>query len=168
MADRQAPEDRPIRVLFVCTGNSARSQMAEAILRREGGGEFEAASAGVDPRGVHPLTIRVLAEIGIDISNAQSKSLDGLVDQRWDYVITLCDRARQSCPFFPGAHEQAHWGFDDPAEATGTEEERLAVFRRVMLEIAGRLKTFMPLARRAREAAAPTPAAVGGAEAGSA
>jgi arsenate reductase len=168
MAARQEADSRPIRVLFVCTGNSARSQMAEAILQREGGRDFEAASAGVDPRGVHPLTIRVLAEIGIDVSSAKSKSLDGLVDQRWDYVITLCDRARQTCPFFPGAREQAHWGFDDPAEATGTEEERLAVFRRVMLEIAGRLKTFMPLARRASEVTAPERAAVGSAEPGSA
>ena len=146
--------DRPIRVLFVCTGNSARSQMAEAILRQEGGADFEVFSAGVSPRGVHPLAVRALAEIGMDISGAQSKSTDEFINQRWDYVITLCDRARQSCPFFPGAHEQMHWGFDDPAEATGTEDQQVAVFRRVMLEIAGRMKTFVPLARRARDATA--------------
>ena len=154
MVDRLATSHRPIRVLFVCTGNSARSQMAEAILRREGGGDFETFSAGVDPRPVHPLTIRALAEIGIDISEARSKTTDEFINQRFDYVVTVCDRARESCPFFPGAHEQMHWGFDDPAEATGTEAQQLAVFRRVMLEIAGRLKTFIPLARRARDATA--------------
>jgi arsenate reductase len=154
MGDRPSASDRPIRVLFVCTGNSARSQMAEAILRREGGGDFEVFSAGVDPRAVHPLTIRALGEIGIDASGARSKSTDQFINERFDYVVTVCDRARESCPFFPGAHEQMHWGFDDPAEAIGTEAQQLAVFRRVMLEIAGRLKTFVPLARRAREATA--------------
>ena len=154
MGDRTSTSDRAIRVLFVCTGNSARSQMAEAILRREGGGDFEVFSAGVSPRGVHPLTVRALADIGIDVSGAQSKSTDQFINERFDFVVTVCDRARATCPFFPGAHEQLHWGFDDPAEATGTEDQQLAVFRRVMLEIAGRLKTFMPLARRAREATA--------------
>jgi arsenate reductase len=154
MGDRASTSGGPIRVLFVCTGNSARSQMAEAILRREGGGDFEVFSAGVSPRGVHPLTVRALADIGIDVSGAQSKSTDQFINERFDFVVTVCDRARESCPFFPGGHEQLHWGFDDPAEAAGTEAEQLAVFRRVMLEIAGRLKTFMPLARRAREATA--------------
>ena len=158
MDDRNPTVDRPIRVLFVCTGNSARSQMAEAILRREGRGDFEVFSAGVAPRGLHPLTVRALAEIGIDIAGAQSKSTDQFIDERFDFVVTVCDRARETCPFFPGAHEQLHWGFDDPAEATGTEDQQLAVFRRVMLEIAGRLKTFMPLARRARETSATAPA----------
>jgi len=164
MGDGQASGNRPIRVLFVCTGNSARSQMAEAILRREGSGDFEVFSAGVAPRGVHPLTVRALAEIGIDNSGAQSKSTDLFINDRFDFVVTVCDRARETCPFFPGAHEQLHWGFDDPAEATGTEAQQLAVFRRVMLEIAGRLKTFMPLARRARQHATAT-AGGGGAEA---
>jgi arsenate reductase len=168
MTDPQGPNERPIRVLFVCTGNSARSQMAEAILRREGGGDFEVFSAGVSPRGVHPLTVRALAEIGIDISGAESKSTDQFINERFDFVVTVCDRARETCPFFPGAHEQLHWGFDDPAEATGTEDQQLAVFRRVMLEIAGRLKTFMPLARRARQATATANAGGGGAEPGSA
>jgi arsenate reductase len=168
MTDPQGPNERPIRVLFVCTGNSARSQMAEAILRREGGGDFEVFSAGVSPRGVHPLTVRALAEIGIDISDAESKSTDQFINERFDFVVTVCDRARETCPFFPGAHEQLHWGFDDPAEATGTEDQQLAVFRRVMLEIAGRLKTFMPLARRAHQATATANAGGGGAEPGSA
>ncbi|HYN68881.1 MAG TPA: arsenate reductase ArsC [Candidatus Eisenbacteria bacterium] len=148
--------DRPIRVLFVCTGNSARSQMAEAILRRQGGHDFEVFSAGVSPRPVHPLAIRVLAEIGLDISGARSKSTAPFVAQQFDYVVTLCDRARQDCPFFPGAHEIMHWGLDDPAEAPGSEEEQLVVFRRVMTEVAGRVRTFLMVARRAQAA---TPAA---------
>jgi arsenate reductase len=141
---------KPIRVIFVCGGNSARSQMAEAILRREGGGDFEVHSAGVWPKDdVHPMTIQVLAEIGIDISDARSKSVTEFLDQRFDYVVTVCDRARESCPVFPGAEESMHWGLDDPAEATGTEVQRLAVFRRVMTEIAVRMRTFVELARRA-------------------
>lgn len=145
----------PIRVIFVCGGNSARSQMAEAILRREGGGDFKTFSAGVWPKDdVHPMTMQVLAEIGIDIRDARSKSVNEFLDQRFDYVVTVCDRARESCPVFPGAEESMHWGLDDPAEATGTDAERLAVFRRVMTEIAVRMRTFMELARRAHPDAA--------------
>jgi arsenate reductase len=135
--------DAPIRVIFVCTGNSARSQMAEALLRRDGGDRFEVVSAGVEPRGVHPLTVRALAEIGIDISAARSKSVAEFLGQPFDYVITVCDRARESCPVFPGGAQTLHWGFDDPAEATGSEDERLAVFRRVLGEIAGRIRLFV-------------------------
>ena len=124
MIGRPVPST-PIRLIFVCTGNSARSQMAEAILRREGGDAFEVVSAGVDPRGVHPLTVRVLAEAGIDISAARSKSVNDFVGQPFDYVVTVCDRARESCPYFPGGRETLHWGFDDPAEAEGSEDERL-------------------------------------------
>jgi arsenate reductase len=148
--------DSPIRVLFVCTGNSARSQMAEALLRREGGQAFEVFSAGTEPRGVHPLAIRALADVGIDITGARSKSVDEFRDQPFDYVITLCDRARATCPVFPGAHETMHWGFDDPAEATGTEAERLAVFARVLGEIAGRLRLFIPIALRGEHASVPS------------
>lgn len=148
-----------IRVIFVCGGNSARSQMAEAILRREGGLDFEVFSAGVWPKDdVHPMTIRALAEIGIDIRNARSKNVTEFLDQRFDYVITVCDRARESCPVFPGAEESMHWGLDDPAEAIGTDDERLAVFRRVMTEIAVRMRTFMALARRAHPDATPAAA----------
>jgi arsenate reductase (thioredoxin) len=143
----------PIRVIFVCTGNSARSQMAEAILRRDGGDLFEVVSAGVDPRGVNPLTIRALDHAGIDIRGARSKSVEEFVGQPFDYVITVCDRARESCPYFPGGRETLHWGFDDPADAEGTDAQRLAVFERVMGEIAKRIKTFIPLARRARSGA---------------
>jgi arsenate reductase len=150
---------KPIRVLFVCGGNSARSQMAEAILRREGGADFEVYSAGVWPKDdVHPMTIQVFAEIGIDISDARSKSVTEFLDQPFDYVVTVCDRARESCPVFPGAEESMHWGLDDPAEATGTEAQRLAVFRRVMTEIGVRMRTFLELARRAHPDVAGVPA----------
>lgn len=128
--------DRLMRVLFVCTGNSARSQMAEALLRREGGDAFQAASAGTDPRGVHPLTVRVLDEIGIDWSQARSKPMSEFLGQGFDLVVTVCDRAKEACPVVPGARRQRHWSLDDPAEATGSDEERLAVFRRVRDEIA--------------------------------
>jgi arsenate reductase (thioredoxin) len=153
MADTER-HGAPIRVIFVCTGNSARSQMAEAILRRDGGPSFEVVSAGVDPRGVHPLTVRTLAKAGIDIAGARSKAVAEFVGQPFDYVITVCDRARESCPYFPGGRETLHWGFDDPAEAEGTETERLAVFERVMAEIAHRIKTFIPLAERSRAGSA--------------
>jgi arsenate reductase (thioredoxin) len=141
----------PIRVLFVCTGNSARSQMAEALLREFGKGAFETFSAGTDPRGVNPLTVRALANVGIDISSARSKSVTEFLGQRFDHVVTVCDRARESCPVFPGGTEALHWGFDDPAEATGTELERLAVFERVVGEIAARLRAFAPATLRERD-----------------
>jgi arsenate reductase len=139
----------PIRVLFVCTGNSARSQFAEALLQRHGGADFAVFSAGTHPGGVNPLTVRALAEIGIDWSAARSKSVVEFLDQPFDYVITVCDQAREACPVFPGDHESIHWGFDDPAAAQGTEEERLAVFRRVLGEINLRIKPFVEVARRA-------------------
>jgi arsenate reductase (thioredoxin) len=140
--------ERPIRVLFVCTGNSARSVMAEALLRRYGGAAFEVYSAGTEPKGVNPLTLRVLADAGIDGSFARSKSVTEFLGQHFDYVITVCDQARQACPVFPGVHETLHWGYEDPAEAKGTEEERLAVFRRVFIGLGERIRTFIPLALR--------------------
>ena len=138
----------PIRVLFVCTGNSARSIMAEALLCRRGGDRFEVFSAGTEPRGVNPLTLRVLADAGIDASWARSKSVTEFLDQRFDYVVTVCDQARQVCPVFPGAHESLHWGYEDPAEAQGTEEERLAVFRRVFVAMDQRIAQFATIAGR--------------------
>jgi len=138
-----------LRVLFVCTGNSARSQIAEAILRARAGDQFEVFSAGVDPRGINPLTLRVLQEAGISTDGLRSKSVTEMLDRSFDYVVTVCDRARESCPVFPGSHESFHWGLDDPAEATGTEDERLAVFRRVMGEIVTRIDTFVAAARHA-------------------
>jgi arsenate reductase len=137
-----------IRVLFVCTGNSARSQMAEAVLAALGGADFEVSSAGTEPGGVHPLTIRALAEIGIDWSGARSKSVTEFLDRPFDYVITVCDAARQVCPVFPGAHASRHWDLEDPAAAVGTEEEQLAVFRRILSEISARVGPFTVVARR--------------------
>ena len=150
--DDALPAARPIRVIFVCTGNSARSQMAEALLRREGGDRFEVVSAGVDPRGVHPLTVQVLGDVGIDISTAESKPVSRFLGQRFDYVITVCDRARASCPVFPGGAETLHWGVDDPAEVHGTEGERRAAFERAMRELSRRIRTFLPLALAKRSA----------------
>lgn len=141
-----------IRVLFVCTGNSARSQIAEAFLK-EYGPTFAVESAGTEPRGVNSYTLRVLDEVGIDWSAARSKSVRDFLDQPWDYVITVCERARESCPVFPGSHESIHWGLDDPAEVEGTDEQKLAAFRRTRMEVAIRLRTFVEAARRARSKA---------------
>ena len=151
--DRSTEPRRPtgehaLRVLFVCTGNSARSQMAEAILRQMGGPDFEAYSAGTHPREVHPLTLRALAEAGVSAAGLRSKSVDEFTGDRFDFVITVCDRARQSCPVFPGAERSLHWGFDDPSEAEGSEDERLAVFRRVLSEVTMRMRAFLPIAER--------------------
>jgi arsenate reductase (thioredoxin) len=137
-----------LRVLFVCTGNSARSLMAEALLRQRGGDAFEVFSAGTEPKGVNPLTLRVLADAGIDASWARSKSVSEYLGQPFDYVITVCDQARQACPVFPGEHESLHWGYEDPAEAQGSEAERLAVFRRVFLALSERIGHFVTLATR--------------------
>lgn len=139
---------RPIRVLFVCTGNSARSQMAEALLAQYGRSDFEVASAGTIPRGLHPLTVQVLAGMGIDWSTARSKSVDEFEGQVFDYVITVCDRARQACPAFPGSGNSLHWGFDDPAEVDGTEAEKLEAFQRTRMELTMRLRPFIEIARR--------------------
>lgn len=144
-----AKPDRPIRVIFVCTGNSARSQMAEALLRHDGGRRFDVMSAGVDPKGVHPMTVAALATVGIDISGATSKSIAAFLGQRFDYVITVCDRARAACPVFPGGSETLHWGIDDPAEAEGPEPERQAAFDRALRELAGRVHAFIPVALEA-------------------
>ena len=138
----------PIRVLFVCTGNSARSVMAEALLRQQGGAAFDVYSAGTEPRGINPLTVRTLEAAGLDASWARSKSVTEFLGQPFDYVITVCDQARQSCPVFPGVHESLHWGYEDPAAAEGTEEERLEVFRRVFIGLGQRIAMFIPIALR--------------------
>ena len=151
-------QTRPIRVLFVCTGNSARSVLGEALLRARGGDAFEVHSAGTAPKGINPLTLRVLDEAGLDASWARSKSVTEYLGQSFDYVITVCDEARQVCPVFPGVHESLHWGYEDPAAAEGTEEERLAVFRRVFTQMAERINQFIPLARKSRQDAEAAPA----------
>jgi arsenate reductase len=148
-ARRRPVLDRPIRVLFVCTHNSARSQIAEALLRDYGGAEFEVLSAGTEVTRVNPFAIRVLADLGIDASGARSKSITEFLDQRFDYVITVCDRARETCPVFPGSENTMHWGLDDPSEVEGTDEERLAAFRGTQLEVSTRLRPFIEVALRA-------------------
>lgn len=150
----------PIRVLFVCTGNSCRSIMAEALLREHGGHDFEAHSAGTNPKGLNPRTMRLLADARIDASWARSKSVTEFLGQPFDYVITVCDQARQVCPVFPGSHESLHWGYEDPAEATGTDEEIMAVYRSVFTQLGERIHQFIPLAlrHRADSRAATTPA----------
>jgi arsenate reductase len=123
-------------VLILCTGNSCRSHLAEGILRAAAGDAIRVASAGSKPAGyVHPLAIAAMREIGIDISSHRSKHLSEFLDQSVETVITVCGNADQVCPMFPGQVNRHHWGFDDPAHATGTEEEKLAVFRRVRDEI---------------------------------
>jgi arsenate reductase len=140
--------NRPIRVLFLCTGNSARSQMAEALLRSFGGADFEVFSAGTDPKGLNPLAVEVMRETGIDISRHESKPLDRFLGQSFDYIITVCDRARDNCPTFPGDNERIHWGYDDPAAAAGSREQQLAVFRRVRNELSERLRLWVAVQRR--------------------
>ncbi len=132
------------RVLFLCTGNSCRSHMAEGWLRKLGGDDFEVFSAGSKPAGyVHPLAIEAMQEVGIDISKHHSKSLEEFGGQTFDYVITVCDNARDACPAFPGATNQLHWGFDDPGHASGTDDEIRRVFRRVRDEIEHRIRLFL-------------------------
>ena len=144
-ADPKTPPT-PIKVIFICTGNSARSQMAEALLRHAGGGRFDVVSAGVTPRPVHRMTITALAKVGIDITGATSKPVGGFIGRRFDYVITVCDRARALCPVFPGGTQTLHWGIDDPAEAAGTDRERQAAYDRALRELAGRIHALIPLA----------------------
>ncbi len=127
---------KPPAILILCTGNSCRSHLAEGILRNALGESFRVESAGSKPAGyVHPLAIKVMNEIGIDISAHHSKHLDAFLDARVETVITVCGNADQVCPVFPGQVNRHHWGFDDPAHATGSEEEQLAEFRRVRDEI---------------------------------
>ena len=133
----------PARILFVCTHNSARSQMAEALLRHHGGDRFSSFSAGTEATAVRPEAVAVMGELGIDISAQRSKTLERYLGEPFACVITVCDRARESCPIFPGASRTDHWGFDDPSEATGSEEERLAVFRRIRDEIDVAVRGFV-------------------------
>ncbi|MFN0141243.1 MAG: arsenate reductase ArsC [Pyrinomonadaceae bacterium] len=130
------------RVLILCTGNSARSQMAEGLLRHIAGDKFDVESAGTIASFVRPHAIAAMAEIGVDISGHRSKCLDEFLDTAFDYVITVCDNANETCPVFPGPARRIHWSFDDPAEAAGSEEKQLAVFRRVRDEIADKLRAF--------------------------
>jgi arsenate reductase len=131
----------PIRVLFVCTHNSARSQIAEALLGRNAA--FEAFSAGTEATRVNPFAIRALAEIGIDWTAARSKPVTEFLDQRFDYVITVCDHAKETCPVFPGAEQTLHWGLDDPSEVRGDDATKMAAFRRTRTEVSDRVTAFV-------------------------
>ncbi len=128
------------RVLFLCTHNSARSQMAEALLRALGGDRFEAFSAGTEATRVRPLAVRAMAELGIDVSGQESKTLDRYLAEPFDYVITVCDQANASCPAFPGGRKRLHWSLPDPSQATGTEDEQLAVYRAVRDDLRQRIE----------------------------
>ena len=130
-------------VLFLCTGNSCRSQMAEGLLRGLAGDRFEVISAGTKPVGLNPLAVRAMAELGLDIAGHASKHVDSFAEREFTHVVTVCDNARETCPTFPAGSKSLHWSFDDPAEAAGDEQERMAVFRRVRDEIAARIREFV-------------------------
>jgi arsenate reductase len=136
MSDRKS-------VLFLCTGNSARSQMAEGLLRSLAGDRFDVFSAGTNPGSVNPLAIEAMREIDIDVSGHRSKSVDEFAGREFDYVITVCDNANEQCPIFPGDTARIHWSFEDPAAIQGDEAARLDVFRRVRNEIQQRLRHFV-------------------------
>ncbi|MES1254235.1 MAG: arsenate reductase ArsC [Acidobacteriota bacterium] len=130
------------RVLILCTGNSARSQMAEGLLRHEAGERFDVASAGTAPSTVRPEAIAVMRELGIDISGHRSKHVDEFLGQSFDYVLTVCDHANEVCPVYPGTTGRRHRSFEDPAALQGSDEQRLAAFRRVRDELRAYLRTF--------------------------
>ena len=144
MTETPQTEDHPMRVLFLCTHNSSRSQMAEGLLRSRGGNTYEVFSAGTQPRSVHPLAIQSMSEIGIDLSQHRAKGIEEFAAASpMDLVITVCDEAAEACPFFPNARQQVHWGFSDPSQVTGSEEERLAAFRHVRDLIAAKMNQFL-------------------------
>jgi len=128
------------KVLFLCTGNSARSQMAEGYLRHVASDAFEPLSAGTEPKGLNPLAVEAMREIGIDISQQASKDVRSFLGQAIPYVITVCDNAKQRCPIFPRTYKSLHWSLDDPAERAGSHDEKMAVFRRVRDEIIQRIE----------------------------
>ncbi len=136
------------KVLFLCTHNSARSQMAEGLLRNLAGDRYEVHSAGTEATYVRPLAVRAMAELNIDISSQESKTLERYLGEHFDYVITVCDAANEACPVFPGARRRLHWSFEDPSRATGSEEERLEVFRTVRDRILERVKGELVAAER--------------------
>jgi arsenate reductase len=137
-------EQDQVKVLFLCTGNSCRSQIAEAWLRELGGESFEVHSAGLEPHGVNPFTITVMEELGIDMSAHRSKHLDEFLnDAKFDYLITVCGNADERCPFFPGMGKRLHWPFEDPAAFDGPEPEKLAVFRKVRDQIKDKIQSWL-------------------------
>jgi len=148
-----------IRVLFLCTGNSARSVFGEALLRKMGGADFEAYSAGTQPKGLNPLTARVLEQEQIDLADFRSKNVSEFTGQDFDYVVTVCDDAAEECPVFPGAPRRIHWRFPDPAAVGGSDLEKLAAFRKTAREMRQRFSLFISVAtplRGARQGSAIT------------
>ncbi len=140
--------EAPRRVLFLCTHNSARSQMAEGLLRHLAGDRFEVYSVGTQATSVMPEVIAAMAELGVDISGQESETFDSYLDKPCDYVVTVCDEANEACPFFPGAKNRLHWSLGDPSRATGDEEQRLGAFREVRDELLARIeKEFVPAGR---------------------
>jgi arsenate reductase len=131
------------RVLLICTKNSARSQMAEALVHHDLAGRVEAFSAGTEPSSVHPMAVVVMKEVGIDIAHHRSKSMDEFADKKFDYVITLCDQANESCPVFFGGTQRLHMGFDNPAAVPGSEAEKLSAFRKVRDQIREKVVGFL-------------------------
>jgi len=131
------------KVLLLCTGNSCRSQMAEGFLRQMAGDQFTVFSAGVKPTELNPLAVKVMAEVGIDISSHRSKSVNEFLGQKFDIIITVCDHARQTCPIFPGQFQQIHWNIEDPANAKGIEKEKLGFFRKIRDEIRLKVKELL-------------------------
>jgi arsenate reductase len=136
----------PKRVIFVSSGNAARGLMAEALLKRDGGERFEVYSGGIKPLGIHPMTLAAMQRVGIDTSGLESKSAMRYATKSFDYVITVCDRARTACPVYPDVGEQLHWGIDDPAEVEGDDAARQAAYDRALRELSGRIRAFVPLA----------------------
>jgi len=135
------------KLLFVCTGNSARSQMAEGLLRDIADDRFEVSSAGTKPTDIRPEAIKVMDEIGIDISGQYPKYVDKFIGQNFDYVITVCDSTKEACPVFPAMAERLHWSFQDPAAVQGAESERLSAFRKIRDQIRARIESFLRDAR---------------------
>jgi arsenate reductase len=139
-------QHRPRKVLFLCTGNSARSQMAEALMNRKGNGRFEAQSAGSHPAArVNPFAIEALRQVGIEWSGHAPHSVDGLAGEQWDFVITVCDRAKESCPILPGHPVSAHWGMEDPAEVEGSDAQKLQAFVAARVILARRIDLMLAL-----------------------
>ena len=132
-----------MRILVVCTGNSARSILGEALFRHLGGNRVDVRSAGTEPKGVNPLTLRVLEEAGVSTVGLRSEAVAAYLDQAWDWVITVCDTARDTCPYVPGARARLHWSLADPAAVTGTEAVRLDAFRAIMGELDTRIRHFL-------------------------
>lgn len=144
MSEPEKQPGQPLRVLFLCTHNSSRSQMAEGLLRARGGSVFEVLSAGTEPRSVHPLAINVMQELGIDISDHTAKGIEAFATEPpMDLVVTVCHEAQETCPVFPNARRQVHWGFPDPSRVTGTEQERLVAFRHIRDLIAAKIDQFL-------------------------